>query len=335
MPKPKDKVLGLFAGVGGIEFGFKRAGFSIALANEIDPYASKTYRLNHNHPLVEGSISDLTIEKIAEYADPATIGIITGGFPCQPFSVAGHRRGFNDDRGNLFWEIHRLVREIQPEVVLLENVKNLQAHDEGRTFATIKSALEGETADPSGKFIQPGYFVDQVVLNSVDFGIPQNRERIFIIAFKDESVAKNFSWPKGRTENRPVRPLSDFIDYKSDIGAKYHYENNPIFQTLDAEMVNTDTVYQWRRHYVRENKSGVCPTLTANMGMGGHNVPLVRTSHGIRKLTPRECFSLMGMHDLKLPVDIVDSRLYKQAGNAVVVPVIEAIAHQILKALEN
>jgi DNA (cytosine-5)-methyltransferase 1 len=224
---------------------------------------------------------------------------------------------------------------LKPAVVLLENVKNLQAHDEGRTFETIKKALQGEAPDPAGNLIEEGYVVDQVVLNAVDFGVPQNRERIFIVAFRDREVAANFTWPKGRTANRPVRSLNEYIDFNGEIGLKYHYERNPIFTRLDTAMVNDQSIYQWRRHYVRENKSGVCPTLTANMGMGGHNVPLVRTKTGIRRLTPQECFSLMGMPDIKTPDELADSRLYKQAGNAVVVPVLEAIALEIWNALES
>lgn len=337
MSEPKQidyGVLGLFAGVGGIEMGFRNAGFPVIIANEIDEFASSTYRENHKHPLITGSISDLTVAEISRSVDPAKIKVITGGFPCQPFSVAGNRLGFEDDRGNLFWEIHRLIYDLEPEVIFLENVKNLQGHDSGKTYKKIKGALEGREASPDGTLLT-GYTVDERIYNSSDFGIPQNRERIYIVAFKDPKLSDFFSWPEGRQANRRLAPVSDFIDPNLKVDKKYHYEGNAIYDKLEAAMGNVDTFYQWRRHYVRENKSGVCPTLTANMGTGGHNVPLVRTPHGIRKLTPKECFALMGMKDIKFPSDkpLADSRLYKQAGNAVVVPVITEIALAIRQAL--
>lgn len=317
MSNSEKSVLGLFAGVGGIELGLAEAGFTIRYANEIDPFAAQTYRLNFSHELIEGDISDL---EAGHLADP--IGLISGGFPCQPFSVAGYRRGFDDDRGNVFWEIDRLIRAKRPEVVFLENVKNLIGHDGGRTFATISAALS-----------EAGYSVKHSVLNSSTHGnIPQNRERIYIVAFRSANSAKRFSFP----DPIPLAStLSDFIDFKAEVDPKYFYsEKTPFFDELKRTVVRQDTVYQWRRKYVRENKSGLCPTLTANMGMGGHNVPIILSDAGIRKLTPRECFNLMGFRDIQLPNSMPDSRLYKQAGNAVVVPVIARIGQEIQRALQ-
>lgn len=310
-------VAGLFSGVGGIELGFSQAGFDVALANEIDPYAAKTYRANHHHQLVEGDIANLSSELL-----PDSLTVLTGGFPCQPFSVAGYRKGFEDERGNVFWDIERLFVDRSPEVVFLENVKNLMGHDGGNTYKTIHASLE-----------KAGYFVESAVLNSTTHGnIPQNRERIYIVAFKDRRAAETFSWPEPLPLTTPLSSLIDFEQKKDD---RYYYtDQRPFYDKLVEEITDESTIYQWRRQYVRSNKSGVCPTLTANMGMGGHNVPLIKTKWGIRKLTPRECFNLMGFpEDFQLPNDLAESRLYKQAGNAVVVSVIERIAKQISEAL--
>ncbi len=310
-------MVGLFAGVGGIEYGFKQAGFEIALANEIDSYAAATYRTNHKHSIFEGDIADFESSML-----PAKYTVLSGGFPCQPFSVAGYRRGFQDERGNVYWQIERLFRDTKPDVVFLENVKNLKTHDSGHTFETIKASLEDH-----------GYTVFAEVLNAKEFGnIPQNRERIYIVAFKSSVVASRFSWPK---PVKLTKRIEDLIDFDKKVDDKYYYdERRPFFSILKDSITERGTVYQWRRQYVRANKSGDCPTLTANMGMGGHNVPLILSKFGIRKFTPEECFKLMGFPALRFPEGMAESRLYKQAGNAVVVPVITAIAKQIRNALE-
>lgn len=340
MNKSKPSVIGLFSGVGGIEKGFELAGFRTLVANEIDEYAGRTYRENSGTPLFLGDIRDLNKPKLADFmgvpkSDLPKIQVLAGGFPCQPFSVAGYRKGFEDARGNVYWDIHRLIRELKPEVVFLENVKNLRSHDEGKTFETILGSLENKIPDPNGLVVGHRYHVASEVLNAKDFGIPQNRERIFIVAFRNKDAFDRFSFP--RIKPGAVEPkLDSFIDFDNRMDSRYYYdEARPFFKTLKAGVTQTNKVYQWRRQYVRENKSGICPTLTANMGMGGHNVPIVKTKHGIRKLTPRECFGLMGMKNIKIPKDMSESRLYKQAGNAVVVPVIEAVARRIKIAIEK
>ena len=317
MVKRSLTVAGLFAGVGGIELGFQRAGFKPVFANEIDKHASITYRANHGHPLSEGDIGELSSEEI-----PKDLTVLAGGFPCQPFSVAGYRKGFNDDRGNVFRDIVRLMQDREPEVVFLENVKNLRGHDNGNTFRVINESLEAS-----------GYSVAAKVLNSSEYGnIPQNRERIYIIGFKDAEANARFQWP----EPLPLTTkLSDLIDFRRKVDPKYYYtDERPFWDMLSSGVTKSNTMYQWRRQYVRENKSGVCPTLTANMGMGGHNVPIIKTRYGIRKLTPRECFNLMGFApDFELPKELAMSQLYKQAGNSVVVPVVQRIAQQIQSAI--
>jgi DNA (cytosine-5)-methyltransferase 1 len=311
------RLAGLFAGVGGIELGFQKAGFNPIFANEIDEKASITYRLNHSHDLVTKDINLLESRELPK------IDILTGGFPCQAFSVAGYQKGFKDPRGNVFWEIVRLLEDKKPEIVFLENVKNLGSHDKGKTFRVIREALEAV-----------GYHVKFEVLNSDGYGgVPQNRERIYIVGFKSKIYSNRFEFPD-KIKKKSL--LSDFIDFENKVDPVFYYDDRYMAKELRKSMKRTDTVYQWRRHYVRENKSGVCPTLTANMGTGGHNVPLILTKNGIRKLTPKECFNLMGFPKaFKLPKDMAISHLYKQAGNAVVVPVIERIARNILASVNN
>jgi DNA (cytosine-5)-methyltransferase 1 len=214
------------------------------------------------------------------------------------------------------------MQDQQPEVVFLENVKNLKSHDNGNTFKVINESLEAS-----------GYSVAAKVLNASEYGnIPQNRERIYIIGFKNPDANARFQWP----EPIPLTTkLSDLIDFTRKVNSKYYYtDERPFWDMLASGVTKTNTMYQWRRQYVRENKSGVCPTLTANMGMGGHNVPLIKTRYGIRKLTPRECFNLMGFHPgFKLPEELAISQLYKQAGNSVVIPVVKRIASRIKEAI--
>jgi len=308
------KVGGLFAGIGGIELGFKKAGFDIEWANEIDKNACITYRLNHKHKLFEKDLNDL------ETSEVVPIDILTGGFPCQAFSIAGYQKGFRDDRGNVFFQILRFIDDLKPKIVFLENVKNLLGHDKGKTFKRIKDELE-----------ERGYYLKHKVLNSSEYGeIPQNRERIYIVAFKDKEVADRFEFPKAKKLSKKV---TDF--FEDEVDEKFYYNKSRYYEQLKEEMKNKDTIYQWRRVYVRENKSKLCPTLTANMGTGGHNVPLIIDKKDIRKLTPRECARFQGYSDnFKFPEKMSNSSLYKQIGNSVTVPVIEAIAKEIKRACE-
>ena len=202
----------------------------------------------------------------------------------------------------------------------MENVKNLKSHDKGNTFRVIKESLEAR-----------GYHIWSDVLNTCEYSqIPQNRERIFIIAFQEKEMLDNFTPPS--KVKRTTKP-QDF--FEKDVDDYYYYNRSKYYERLKEEMTNRDSIYQWRRVYVRENKSGVCPTLTANMGTGGHNVPLILDHKDIRKLTPRECFRLQGFDDdFIFPNSLARSALYKQAGNSVSVPIIKALAEKIKIALE-
>lgn len=312
-------VAGFFSGTGGIELGLQQAGFAPVYSNEFDKYAGETHVLNFGEEHFQ--LEDINNVDFTLLPNP---NMIVGGFPCQAFSIGGYRKGFDDEkgRGNLFFKIAEAVETQQPEIILLENVKHLVTHDKGNTFKVILETLT-----------QLGYHTKWKILNAKNYGnIPQGRERVYIISFKDKQTADRFEFP----EEIPLTTnVKDFIDYKNKVADKYYYtptKNAKMWTVLSAGVTDPDIVYQWRRQYVRANKSNVCPTLVANMGLGGHNVPIILTKHGIRKLTPRECFNLMGYpSDYKLP-DQSDSRLYKQAGNAVVVPVIKRLGEAIMKA---
>lgn len=311
------KVASLFAGIGGICYGFKQAGAQIVWANEIDKDACKTYRHNFGGEyLVEGDI------KLVDPNDIPDIDILNGGFPCQAFSVAGYRKGFDDERGNLFFEITRLLEVKRPRAILLENVKNLEGHDHGNTFRVIKEQLE-----------LLGYHVHHKVLNTMEYGnVPQNRERIYIVGFLSQEAYERFTYPEEIPLTKTIHDVIDVTD-KKPLGLYYH--NSKYYPELKKTMTKKDTVYQWRRVYCRENKSNVCPTLTANMGTGGHNVPLILDDFGIRKLTPEECVGFQGFPaEFSFPDDISNASKYKQAGNSVSVPVIRRIAENMIKAME-
>lgn len=316
----KLKIASFFAGVGGIDLGFKELGNTI-YANEIDKYATKTFENNFN---IKVDVRDICTVKSSEIPD---FDIMIAGFPCQAFSIAGYRQGFEDEkgRGNLFFELERIFKAKQPKIIFLENVKNLVSHDKGRTFTRIIKSLEEEK-----------YHIKYNILNTMNYGnTPQNRERIYIVAFKSKEEFKNFEFPKPL---ELTMNLSEIINFSSKEESKYYYssENFTQYNLLKESIKRKDTIYQWRRQYVRENKSNVCPTLTANMGTGGHNVPLILADNGIRKLTPRECFNLQGFpQEFILPEKVSNTQLYKQAGNSVSVSVIRRIAKNIKEALCN
>lgn len=359
----------------------KDAKYKLLWANEIDEYACATYKTNFNHILLEGDIkkilhpediNDKDGEEYKKYFDlhklilKEPIDILNGGFPCQAFSIAGEQKGFEDERGNLFLNIIDLIEQLgekhyKPRVLFLENVKNLKSHDKGRTYDLIKSKLE-----------ETGYTIYEKVLNTMEYSeLPQNRERMYIIGFLNKEDALKFDlfekdniekFKKKILKKERIIGIKSIIDYNlsKDGNEKYYYtkdkypkyfmgDNDLNLSDKDTKINLTKQIdemyefYQCRRGmYVRKNKSGVCPTLTANMGTGGHNVPLIKVKDGIRKLTPKETFKLQGFpigDGYELPVRIKgkiypDSQLYKQAGNAVSVPVIKLLAEEILKILD-
>lgn len=321
------KTIDLFAGIGGIRKGFENTKkFETVFANDFEPNCKKTYDINfETSKLIVKDIRKISIlnDNIPKF------DFVLSGFPCQPFSLGGLKQGLEDEkgRGTLFQEIIRLLNEAKevygelPKGFLLENVKNLKTHDGGRTYKIIHDALENV-----------GFYVKSQVLNSLDFGVAQNRERIYIVGFRDKMDLDSFKWPDPIIEDGAYKKVKDILD--SDVDQKYYYNGKPLYEKIHKFVTDDDIVYNYRRTYVRAIKGGYSPTLVASMGMGGHNVPIVKDDNGIRRLTPIECSRLQGYKDLKIPKDLSDCHIYKQIGNSVTVPVIEAIATNIAKALK-
>lgn len=316
-------VASFFTGVGGIDLGFESQDFRTVYANEFDEKARETFALNFPHV----QLDERDIREVSASEVPST-DIIVGGFPCQAFSIEGYRQGFHDERGRgtLFFELARIIEKKQPRAIFLENVKNLVRHDKGNTLRVILKTLE-----------DLGYYVTYQVMNAAEYGnIPQGRERIYIVGFKDKSVSEYFQFPD---KVELTKSVFDVIDFKTQVEEQYYYrEDKPYYPLLRDNIVSIGSIYEYRRgNTIRENKSGVVPTLLASMGTGGNNVPIILTESGeIRKMTPRECFNTQGFpRSYKFPEKMANSHLYKQAGNSVVVPVVSRIAKQIKLALES
>ena len=307
-------LIDLFCGTGAFSYAFHQTKkVNTIFANDMLDSSEEIFNLNNDIKLTKQSLIDIYDNDIPKS------DILTAGFPCQPFSIAGMQKGFDDDRSNVFWKILSIIKNNNPKIVILENVKNLQSHDNGNTFKIIIENLE-----------KLDYYVKYSVLNTSKItGIPQNRERIYIICFKDKNMFDNFHFDFPEIE---LKSITTFLE--KNIPDKYYYNNSTvIYNELQKNVVkhiSTNTIYQYRRYYVRENKNNVCPTLTANMGGGGHNVPIILDDKGIRKLTPRECFNLQGFpNEYKLP-SISTNKLYSLSGNAVSIPVVALIANKLI-----
>ena len=307
------KVGSMFAGIGGICLGFKQAGFEMVWANEVDSAACKTYRHNFGDSwLKEGDVRKISPHDIPD------IDVLTAGFPCQSFSIAGTQKGFNDPRGNLFFEIARIIDIKRPRVVFLENVSNLVEHDNGRTFLVIYNSL-----------VQFGYVVRYKVMDAHEYGnVPQPRSRIFIIAFLDYQDCDNFEYPEPIQLTVGINDIIDRSDRKHDI--YYYKENSVVVQKYGKRIFDRNYIYRISDKGLIRVKNRLCPTLTANMGTYPNRVPIVRDDFGVRKLTLRECLDFQGFPaDFKFPKAITIDDAYKQIGNSVCVPIIKRIAEKI------
>lgn len=314
----KIKFIDLFAGIGGFHLSFKDLAECV-FASEWDNNARKTYLENFGKGIEVNNISFVTDITTVDYSKIPAFDILCAGFPCQPFSIAGKKQGFtHPTQGTLFFNLIQIIEIHKPKVVFLENVKNLVSHDKGNTFKTIIKSLE-----------DLGYLINHKILNSKTYGnVPQNRERIFIVAFRDKEQNEKFIFPEKIELNKTIK---DCLEKKVEKLFYQTNQNSKAVQKMTEIIKDKDSIYQYRRYYVREIKNGICPTLTANMGTGGHNVPLILDDNGVRKLTPRECFNLQGYpNDFKLPT-VSNCHLYKQVGNSITVTLVKRIADNIMK----
>jgi len=309
------KFVDLFSGIGGFRLAFESVNARCVFSADIDKHACKTYKLNFGvYPLKD--VSKLNVKDIPDF------DILCAGFPCQPFSIAGKRKGFSDTRGTLFFDIERIIEDKQPKAFILENVKGLVSHDEGNTLDTILKTLRKKLK----------YNVTYKVLNSNDYCVPQNRERIYIVGFKDENIHFNFP-PKSDIKLN----LNDILDSDlsgsaiSDI-AKYNIINNLKKHKKYHDIKDNKLLlaYEIRKSRCTFRYDNLSPTLTAKMGTGGNNVPVLVNQ--LRKLTTRECLRIQGFPD-SYKIEPNKAQSYKQIGNSVSVPVISLLAKEIINCL--
>lgn len=306
----KYTVLSLFSGAGGLDLGFHNAGFEIIWANDFDKYAVQTYRENFDNVIVYDDINNIDFEDIPD-AD-----VIIGGFPCQPFSMMGSELGFDDVRGTVFFTVADLIKKkidkgAKPKVVVLENVRRLLTHDGGNTFKVIKHIMEKEL----------GYKVFYKILNSSDFGVPQTRNRIFIVCFADKNVEFNFP----ETIDLNCR-MHDMLE--ENVDDKY-FLSDKILKTI---LSNGTGKYNAKSEIDLEIARPLCSTMHKMHRACQDNYV---TDHGrVRRLTPREAARLQGFPDDFL-IPVSDTQAYRQFGNAVTVNVAEAVARSILEVLDE
>jgi DNA (cytosine-5)-methyltransferase 1 len=308
------RIADLFAGIGGIRLGFEQAfgkeNIDCVFTSEIDKFAVETYKTNFDDKNIFGDITKIDPWEIPDH------DILLAGFPCQPFSCAGKREGFDDSRGGAYFVIERILMAKRPKVFLLENVKRLQFADNGEVFRMIISRLAAI-----------GYKVFYKVLAAKDFGVPQNRERIFIVGCLGHAIDFQFPEPL----NIPTK-LGDILEEKVD--SKYtlsdrawDYEKNRLTKCINCGKRGSYFSYK-----IENENSLFTRTLTAHYGGGDKkNILIEQSDKNPRKLMPRECARLQGFPDSFVINKVSESQIYKQLGNSVCVPVIKAVAEQIRK----
>lgn len=312
------RVCSLFAGIGGIDLAFEQAGCFIVWANEIDRYASATYRLNFpGTALIEGDIRSTEVRTIPDF------DILTAGFPCQPFSVCGKQAGFADRRGILFFEIVRVLKAKRPTILLLENVANLVRHDKGRTFNVIFSELAGL-----------GYYVRYLVADACEYGIPQHRTRTYIVGFKNQKQCECFAFPKKRVLTKRI---TDVIDMNNSANKEmYLRHGTKEYDRLQSFIKDRNQLYRFSDYGIQASRDGISFTLKANMGTWHDRVPFLKDAYGIRLITPEECLALQGFpKTFRFPQTVPKKEAYRQAGNSVCVPLVKEIADELMRSFEK
>lgn len=304
------RVLSLFCGCGGLDMGFVQAGYNIIWSNDFDKYAVETYRANFTHEVILGDINEVDLDSLPDF------DVLIGGFPCQPFSMMGEERGFNDARGTLFFRIAEIVKDRinkgkKPTAIILENVRSLKTHDKGRTFATIKRILENDL----------GYKVFDSILNSADYGIPQTRNRTYIVCFANQ--AANYTPPATLPlEKKMKNYLEEDVDNKYFLSAKI----------LPTILSNGTGGYKAKSEIDLDIARPLCATMAKMHRACQDNY--VTQNGRVRRLTPRECARLQGFDD-SFVIPVSDAQAYKQFGNAVTVNVAYHVAKSVKSTLEE
>jgi len=317
----------LFSGIGGFCLGFEQSGFETAWAVELDKSAAETYRHNLPHVrLIEKSVEDIDVD--LDGLD--SVDILHAGFPCQSFSQAGERKGFNDPRGRLFFEIIRIIEQFgdkKPKVLVLENAPFLRYGEGGAWFLEIQRAIQ-----KAGYWFRPENAQELSAFDLTE--LPQQRTRLFMVALSmDHFNSGRFDFPA--TINVNKKSLERYINFEKSVDKEYYLDQeNRYFKMISEAVTGEKRLYQLRKYEVRAKEPGVCPTLTANMGLRGHNVPFIMNGHGLRKLTEQECLRLQGFpEDYSFPKVVPRAKRYKQVGNAIAVPVARLIAENVKQKL--
>lgn len=310
------KFIDLFSGMGGFRLAFEKQNCQCVFSSEIDKFAIETYKTNFNET-PSGDITKIDAKDIPNH------DILCAGFPCQAFSIAGRRLGFNDTRGTLFFDVARILKEKQPSAFILENVKGIINHDKGKTLEVITNTL-----------IEIGYTYKYKVLNSIDYGVPQSRERWYCVGIKKglNISAEDFVFPektKTKFDLKNIITINNDEKYKLTPTAKRNIDF--FIKERNIKVDETSLAYEIRPSRCQFKLDGIAPTLTAKMGTGGNNVPVVISQN--RKLTEYECLQIMGYpKTFKVQEGY---QTYKQIGNSVVVPVISLLAKELVKLLNK
>ena len=326
--KPTFKFIDLFAGIGGFRLALQNLGGKCVFTSEWDKYSKQTYQANFG----EIPFGDITKNEIKNYI-PDNFDVLCAGFPCQAFSIAGRRGGFEDTRGTLFFDVAEIIKKKQPKAIFLENVKGLRNHDKGKTLATILNVLREDL----------NYDVPEPqILNAKDFGVPQNRERIFIVGFRKDLGVNDFRYPKPTNKDSI---LEDILE-KNEVSVKY-YLSTTYVQTLKNHRARHESKGNGFGYEIIPNDGTANAVVCGGMGRERNLVyddrltnfkPITNISgkvnrEGIRKMTPREWARLQGFPD-NFKIVVSDAQAYKQFGNSVAVPAIQATAKKIIEKLK-
>lgn len=327
--KPKFKFIDLFAGIGGFRLAFQNLGGKCVFTSEWDKYSKLTYEANFG----EVPFGDITKEETKSFI-PDNFDVLCAGFPCQAFSIAGRKGGFEDTRGTLFFDVAEIIKRKKPKAIFLENVKGLRSHDKGKTLTTILNVLRNDL----------DYYVpDPEIINAKNYGVPQNRERIFIVGFRKDLGITEFKYPKPTDKNKV---LEDILE-TDEVSVKY-YLSNTYMNTLRAHRARHESKGNGFGYAIHSNDEIANAVVCGGMGRERNliiddkltnftpvtNIKGKVNRDGIRKMTPREWARLQGFPD-DFKIIVSDAQAYKQFGNSVAVPAIQATAKKIIQTLNK